>query len=639
MKKMFLASCLLAASVFAAPQAEEVKAAADQAKPAVEAKVSTASAKVASVKKNANTKAASAYDELETAKSKTLTTSKAKAAAVPAAAKTEAKAAAATVKTDAKAAATTATTAAKTDVQAAAAPAAKVEAKAAAVPAAATTTAATAKTDAKAAVANVKTSAKSATATAKANVQTAKTDAKAAAATTATAATTDAKAAVATAKADVQAAVPAQKVEQKAEVQPIIPALEPTTAEVKAQANEAVQNAAPAIQANAQAEAPVNAVEPAEIKTQAKPAAIEPVAEKAPVSKPAPVAEAKPVVAPVEEVVAATEASSTNGRKKKKMIENAVFTVNQIDFDINADFELKAGKVLWTTEDDNDMDNLETWNGQANFAVLAETNNFKGKIAVAFYPGDLKADNHNGEMGKAPDYLTLDEAWAYQSKNWFSFKVGRWDNTDKNGDYFGGYIDGYKNGFLSTQDAENQFEFGFVPNENIDIAISFISKAPHLNKGDVRAVFNFHDLPSLELFEIQLGYRSNIFDRVNSKHVDIKHNTSLKVRYPILPNFAVFGEVALMDISDNMVVPLTGGIELNFKTVDRVILEAEYVNNRHNHKDFWNMERDPKHVKDVLGALYLEKALTDRFSLSAGLHNFGVTKDFMISGDLIGRIN
>ena len=46
-----------------------------------------------------------------------------------------------------------------------------------------------------------------------------------------------------------------------------------------------------------------------------------------------------------------------------------------------------------------------------------------------------------------------------------------------------------------------------------------------------------------------------------------------------------------------------------------------------------------KNIKDVLGAVYLEKALTDRFTLSAGVHSFGSTKDWVINGNLVGRIN
>ena len=518
MKKMFLATCLLAASVFAAPKVEDVKAAAADGKASVEAKVATAKAKTQVVKK----KTATAKEKVQT-----------QAADV--------KATAADVKTQA----------AEVKTQAAEAKAAVVE--------------------------------KAAATENKANEVKAQ--------------------AVETATAPVVIPSPTPEVKQ-------IPAAEAAPVAIPA--------AAPA---------PVTAT-PAPVVTPTP----------APVIIPTPTPVAEPVVeAPVEEAVI-TEPATTTNRKKNKMIENAVFTVNEIDFDINADFELEAGKVFWTTEDDDNMDNLETWSGEANLAILAETKNFKGKIALAFYPGDLKTDNFHHDMGSAEDYFSLDEAWAFQSKDWFSFKVGRWDNTDKNGDYFGGYIDGYTNGFLSSQDAENQFEFGFVPNENMDFAISFISKAAHLNKGDLRAVFNFHDLPSLELFEIQLGYRSNVFDKVYDTDADIKHNVSMKVRYPIIPEkLTVFGEVALMDLSDDMVVPLTGGIELNFKTVDRVILEAEYVSNRHDHDDFVNFKS--KHIKDVLGALYLEKALTDRFSLSAGFHNYGASRDFMLSGNLIGRIN
>lgn len=560
MKKMFLATCLLAASVFALPKVEDVKAAAADGKATVEAKAATAKAKTQTAKK----KVTATKEKAQAVQSKAAA-EEAKAAASATAVVNDAKAQAADVKAQA----------ADAKVHAASAQAKAVDAKAQAE---------------------------------------------------AQAADLQAKAAEQKAQAEAQAAnAQAQAAEKKAE-------MEAKAAGINTQANDLKVQAT---DAKAQA---VNAFTP--VTTTQAPTVI-PAVTPAPVVAPTPVAEPAPAVAvpavTTTEEVATVEPASTTTRKKKKMIENAVFSVNQIDFDINADFELEAGKVFWTSEEDYASDNFETWNGEANLAILAETQNFKGKIALAFYPGDLKTDNVKGETGSAEDYFSLKEAWANQTNGWFSFKVGRWDNTDKNGDYFGGYIDGYMNGFLSEQDPENQFEFGFVPNENIDIALSLISKAPHLNKGDIRAVFNFHDLPSLDEFEIQLGYRSNIFDKVYDADATVKHNISMKVRWPIVPDFfTVFGEVALMDLSDDMVVPLTGGMEFNFKTVDRVILEAEYVGDR---KKNGYYEGNPKHVKDVLGALYLEKALTDRFSLSAGFHNYGASRDFMLSGNLIGRIN
>jgi hypothetical protein len=428
--------------------------------------------------------------------------------------------------------------------------------------------------------------------------------------------------------------------------------------------DKAAPAAAPAAeQAAPAAEAAAPAAEQAAPAAEAAPAEAAPVAEAAPAEAPA--AEAAPAEeapaaeaavaepAPAEEQVAAADeqkpAKKKKRRKKKKMIQNAVLETPKLAFDINADFELEAGKVFWTSEDDEYSDNLETWNGEANFAVLAEGEDFKGKIAVAFYPGDLKDEGYatkaakkeafrNGQNGNEDDYFSLDEAWALQETDMFSFKVGRWDNTDKNGDYFGGYIDGYLTGFMSTQASENQLQFGFTPSETMDLYVSLISQSANLNKGDLRAVFNFHNLEALNNMKIQLGYRSNIFDVVYDSDAEIQHNVSLKVNVPIVSALSLFGEVALMNLSadDDMVMPITGGIAIETPVVDRVILEAEYVGDRYEHPEFVS---GGKHVKDVLGAVYVEKAFTDRFSLSAGFHSFGSTKDWMLSGNLVGRIN
>ena len=442
-------------------------------------------------------------------------------------------------------------------------------------------------------------------------------------------------------------------------------------------APEAAPAAAPAAQAAPAAEAAAPAAEAAPA-AQAAPAAEAPAAEAAATeaapaaeaapaeatAEAAPAAEAAPEAAPAEQVAAAEPAAEEQvaaadeqkpakkkkRRKKKKMIQNAVLETPKLAFDINADFELEAGKVFWTSEDDEYSDNLETWNGEANFAVLAEGDDFKGKIAVAFYPGDLKDEGYatkaekkeafrNDQNGNKDDYFSLDEAWALQETDMISFKVGRWDNTDKSGDYFGGYIDGYLAGFMSTQESENQLQFGFTPSETMDLYVSLISQSANLNKGDLRAVFNFHNLEALNNMKIQLGYRSNIFDVVYDADANIQHNVSLKFNLPIVDFLSVFGEAALMNLSadGDMVIPVTGGIAFETSVVDRIILEAEYVGDRFDHPEFMSFRG--KHVKDVLGAVYLEKAFTDRFSLSAGFHSYGCTKDWMLSGNLVGRIN
>ena len=340
-------------------------------------------------------------------------------------------------------------------------------------------------------------------------------------------------------------------------------------------------------------------------------------------------------------------------KKKKKMINNAMLETQKMAFDVMADFELEAGKVFWATEDDENGDNLETWNGEANFAILAEGDDFKGKLGISLHPGDLSKTTADYETkrekrkairedkyNEVSDYFELDEAWAYQETDHFSFKVGRWDNTDKNGDYFGGYIDGYLNGFMSTQPSENQLQFGFTPTENMEFYLSLISGAPHLNKGDLRAAFNFHGLEGLSELSVQLAYRSNMFDVVYDSDADVQHNASLKANLPVVRKYMnIFAEAALLNINpdEDMIIPVTGGIAFFTPVVDRIILEAEYIGDRHEHPEYQGFKT--KNVKDVLGALYLEKSFTDRFSLSAGLHSYGSSRDFMLSGNLVGRIN
>ena len=485
-------------------------------------------------------------------------------------------------------------------------------------------------------------------------------------------------------------AAPAQTAPANAAAEAVAPAAEAAApaAETAAPAAEAAapaeQAAAPAAEAApAEAAAPAAEAAPAEQAAAAEAAPADSANAAAAEAAPADsaVAEAAPAAdsaaAPAEAKVAQAEDDTTGfvsaaapakdakapakkkKRKKKKMIDNAMFETQKLSFDVMADFELEAGKVFWATEDDENGDNLETWNGEANFAILAEGDDFKGKLGISLHPGDLektvdpigedgktktkrqkREDIRNDNYNEVGDYFELDEAWAYQETDLLNFKVGRWDNTDKNGDYFGGYIDGYLNGFMSTQPSENQLQFGFTPTDNMEFYLSLISTAPHLNKGDLRAAFNFHGLEGLSELNVQLAYRGNLFDVVYDSDADVQHNASLKANLPIIrKHMNIFAEAALLNINpdDDMIMPITGGFAFFTPVVDRIILEAEYIGDRHEHPEYQGFKT--KNVKDVLGALYLEKAFTDRFSLSAGFHSYGSSRDFMLSGNLVGRIN
>lgn len=347
--------------------------------------------------------------------------------------------------------------------------------------------------------------------------------------------------------------------------------------------------------------------------------------------------------------------------EKKKAKKEPLFKAGEFVFDINASFEIQAGKVLWTSEDDKNSDNFEEWWGRANLGLETHSNDFNGRILVWMYPGDLMDNQYharhtaNGKTLDSYEYRDLfeiHEAWAEQHTKYLAFKLGRWEFTQKNGDYFGNYVDGYYNGFKSGTNSENALQFTLTPTETMTMDIALVSTTPNLNTGDLRLMFRFHDLSGIEFLNLDLGYRTNVFDLIHDDDTDIRHTIALQGKTPIVNDLAYFFlEGALMGIdaeetyrdangkkhtrSIDMVAPITGGLLFTPRDY-RIILEAEYI---HNRQDTEYADKDKKHIKDVLAAFYIEKPLSKRFTLSFGAHSYGTSRDFEFNGNLIGKIN
>jgi hypothetical protein len=89
-----------------------------------------------------------------------------------------------------------------------------------------------------------------------------------------------------------------------------------------------------------------------------------------------------------------------------------------------------------------------------------------------------------------------------------------------------------------------------APNENMSMELAFISKAPHLNEGDLRLMFHFRKLASIEALDLDLGYRNNIFNEIYaSDDNDVRHTISLQGKTPLVPGIVyLFLEAALMNL-------------------------------------------------------------------------------------------
>ena len=365
--------------------------------------------------------------------------------------------------------------------------------------------------------------------------------------------------------------------------------------------------------------------------------------------------------------------------------------------DIPANFEIQARKVMPIDSDGWGNDNLDTWWGRANLAVETRSDYFEGRIHLRMYPGQFYGNpvvvDKNGERStENRDMLQVYEAWAWHRGDYVNLKVGRWDNTTRYGSKtFGGYIDSKKNrnaninklggtnatselksGFMSTYDPENILQFGLNNfSENVSLDIALISSDNHLNKGDLRLYFAFKGLEGLKPLNIGIGYRSNIFDEIYSKYGDVTHtidigaSVNLLSDVGIIKNLNLFGEFAFIGLDDqpgdengeaypykydkkgswgkgkinegSSLTPFVGGLEFDlYQGFDKFVIEAEY-----------NGDRDPKNselygtdkLRYIQGSIYVQKKLSDRFTLNMGMQSENNTKDFSFAGRLQGKIN
>jgi len=474
-------------------------------------------------------------------------------------------------------------------------------------------------------------------------------------------------------------------------------AVAPTPAPAPAPAAAAPTPApAPAPAAAAPAPAPAPAAAAPTPAPAPAPAAVAP----APAPAPAPVAEAQ---APKADSTIVLIVEQPKKKKRAARTPKNDFAVVDVpaNFEIQAKknmplAERPSGEDAWGD------DNLDTWWGRANLMVLTESENFVGKVHLRMYPGQLYGQQQplpessvikgtspdrygNGEIR---DAFQLYEAWAWHRGDYVNIKLGRWDNTTRFGSHtFGGYVDAkrdrndtelydghYENkqennrpdvdtranrlgvGFMSTYTPENAIQFGLNNfSENISLDIALISGDNHLNRGDLRIYFSFKDLAGLEDVDIGLGYRSNVFDEIYNKRGDVTHTVDFGFRLPlakeigILKNINLFAEAALIGLDDQFgdesradqggspseckaAFPILGGLDISlYQGLDNVVIEAEYDGDR--------AVKAGYHAKDIMGSIYVQKKLNDRFTLNLGVQSENNTKDFSFAGRLQGRIN
>jgi len=444
------------------------------------------------------------------------------------------------------------------------------------------------------------------------------------------------------------------------------------------------------------------ATAPAAPATHAAPAVAEPATPVAPVVEAQAPVKADSASAPVAEVKPQADSTIVlmveEPKKKKRSTRPPKNEFAVVD--VPANFEIQAKKIMPITDPNWGSDNLDTWWGRANLMVLTESENFVGKVHLRMYPGRFYAKPDTSISGiklnqiagsstdrygasEVRDVIQLYEAWAWHRGDYVNLKIGRWDNTTRFGSKtFGGYVDAKKDknsdpshpsvnyrqkGFMSTYTPENAVQFGLNNfSENISLDIALVSGDEHLNKGDLRVYFSFKNLAGLENVDVGLGYRSNVFDEIYSKDGDVTHTVDFGFRMPlakevgILKSLNLFAEAALIGLDDQIgenglndagnpvyrgdkggsphdkgcdpSFPILGGLDFSlYQGLDKIVLEAEFDGKR--------KTASGSDGKKIQGSIYVQKVLSDRFTLNLGVQSENNTWDFSFAGRLQGRIN
>jgi hypothetical protein len=333
-----------------------------------------------------------------------------------------------------------------------------------------------------------------------------------------------------------------------------------------------------------------------------------------------------------------------------------------------------------------------------NFIGKIHLRMYPGEFREPTYLKGKRSDGRDSTISSFRDVIELYEAWAWHKGDYFNVKIGRWDNTSRFGSMaYGGYIDAKRDndyigkpgetcngntgitpecrtnrsknrkaeGFMSNYDPENALQFGFYNfAENISLDLALVSGDKNLNSGDLRVHFNFRDLAGIESMNFGIGYRSNVFDGIYDKTTDVTHTISLGFRMPLVKDagllkaLTLFGEAALIGLDDqvgtetradgggipsdnNPIFPLLGGLDISlYRGLDKIVIEAEFDNNRRNKTPGDRYYNDKKvNVRDVQGSIYVQRKLNDRFTLNLGMQSEHNTKDFSFAANLLGRIN
>jgi hypothetical protein len=223
------------------------------------------------------------------------------------------------------------------------------------------------------------------------------------------------------------------------------------------------------------------------------------------------------------------------------------------EFKIKASIDIQAQKALW---DDAVKSNLDQFWGRINFGGVFTSPGFNAALNIRAYPEGFgyealtgvsldswlwKVQSNKTEIAK----FQITDAWVQYVRKYLSVKVGLFETDLSQSCLYGNYLDADPNGsgFISKITIHNALEFSskFL---FFNTSVMLGASDKNLNRGYLRL---YEELTPFKGFSFAVGYRGNVFDKIQYENETIRNRVDFLLSYEIIKGLKPYFELGVVD--------------------------------------------------------------------------------------------
>lgn len=257
-------------------------------------------------------------------------------------------------------------------------------------------------------------------------------------------------------------------------------------------------------------------------------------------------------------------------------------------FDLKADIQIQGERRLTSA---SHRDNLDDFWGRLNFGAEYKGRGFQSKANVRLFPEGFGFEPLTGAtfdtsgqgalktQSQPAARVVVNHAWARFEPGPVHVKVGRFETQESHSLSYGNYIDlGPSGRFLARPASHNALETGFARGPHATTALVGTGDR-RLNRGFLRLLHRHRSKAGLDF---ALGYRANLFDRLQFPKDEVLQRFDANLLVPLPRGFTAFAEAAALQVSgrDDDIPVLVGLRPPTGPWLDLVSLEAEWLADR-----------------------------------------------------------